>query len=127
MLILSGRPTGRPWEDRPIDLRVEDHAEPLVELRRLLRYRRAYQAALPADAASYRRALEIAPEIVQFRFLAGVALGREGEWDQALVLLREALAAEPRWRQTLPRMVPAGRVTAELAAEVESRLQAAGV
>ncbi|HEY4026224.1 MAG TPA: DUF1028 domain-containing protein [Candidatus Dormibacteraeota bacterium] len=123
MLVLSGRPTGRVWEDRVIDLRVEDHSEPLGELRRLLRYRRAYQAASAGDVAGHRRALEIAPEITQLRFFAGLAMARAGEWDEALVLLRDAIAAEPRWRQTLPRLVPAGRVSAELAAEVEARLR----
>src|ERR1700730_9079683 len=68
MLVLSGRPTGRVWEERLIALRVEDHPEPLAELRRLLRFRRAYQAAAAGGAAAHRRALEIAPEIVQLRF-----------------------------------------------------------
>jgi uncharacterized Ntn-hydrolase superfamily protein len=122
MLVLSGRPTGRLWEDRAIDLRVEDHPEPLVELRRLLRYRRAYQAAASGDVAGHRRALEIAPEITQLRAFAGLALARAGEWEEALTLLRAAIAVEPRWRQALPRLVPAGRVTAELAAEIERRL-----
>jgi uncharacterized Ntn-hydrolase superfamily protein len=123
MVVLSGRPSGRVWEDRVIDLRVEDHHEPLLELRRLLRYRRAYQAAAAGDVAGYRRALEIAPEIVQLRFFAGVALARAGEWDEALVLLREAVEVEPRWRLTLPRMVPAGRVGGDLAADIEARLR----
>jgi uncharacterized Ntn-hydrolase superfamily protein len=125
MLVLSGSPTGHVWEDRPIDLRVEDHPEPLVELRRLLRYRRAYQAAAPGGVAAHRRALEIAPEIVQLRFFAGLALAGEGEWDEALTLLKEAVAAEPRWEQALPRLVPAGRLSPELAAQVESKMRAA--
>jgi len=124
MLVLAGRPSGRSWEERVIDLRVEDHPEPLVELRRLLRYRRAYQAAASGDVAGHRRALEIGPEITQLRFFAGLALAEAGEWDEALGLLREAMAEEPRWEETLKRLVPAGRVKAELAAEVEGRLRA---
>jgi uncharacterized Ntn-hydrolase superfamily protein len=127
MLVLSGAPTGRAWEDRLIDLRVEDHPEPLAELRRLLRYRRAYQAAAAGGGAAHRRALDIAPEIVQLRFFAGLALAGEGEWDEALALLGQAIAAEPRWEQALPRLVPAGRVNPELVAEVQSRLRAQGV
>src|SRR5450759_2918596 len=49
MLVVSGTGTGRPWEDRVIDLRVEDAAEPLLELRRLLRIKRAYVADSEAD------------------------------------------------------------------------------
>src|SRR6185312_14999337 len=37
MLVVSGTPTGRSWEDRIIELRVEDAPDPLLELRRLLR------------------------------------------------------------------------------------------
>jgi uncharacterized Ntn-hydrolase superfamily protein len=124
MVVLTGRPTGRVWEDRLVDLRVEDHPEPLAELRRLLRYRRAFQAAAAGDVAGHRRALEIAPEVTQIRFFAGLALAGDGEWDEAIALLREAIAVEPRWEQTLPRLVPAGRVTPELAAEVGARLRA---
>jgi uncharacterized Ntn-hydrolase superfamily protein len=125
MLVLSGRPTGRAWEDRQIDLRVEDHPDPVAELRRLLRYRRAHQAAAAGGAAGYRTALEIAPEIPQLRFFAGLALAGEGEWDEALALFRSAIEAEPRWERVLPRLVPAGRVGPELVAEVETRLRAA--
>ena len=35
--------TGRPWVDTMMDLRVEDHAEPIRELRRLVDLHRAYQ------------------------------------------------------------------------------------
>ena len=41
--MVSARSTGSPLEDRPIELRVEDHPIPLRELRRLLEIRRAYQ------------------------------------------------------------------------------------
>src|ERR1700694_3682443 len=49
MLIVSGTGTGKSWEDRLVDLRVEDAAEPLHELRRLLHIRRAYNADSEAD------------------------------------------------------------------------------
>src|SRR5439155_1485151 len=40
---------GEPWR-RAVDLRVEDHPEPLAELRRLLRLREAYDLPTEADA-----------------------------------------------------------------------------
>ena len=124
MLVLRGKPSGRSWEDRVIDLRVEDHPEPVNELRRLLRYRRAYQSAAAGDVAGHRGALEIAPEVTQLRFFAGLALAGAGEWEEALGLLQHAVAEEPRWEETLRRLVPAGRVKPELAADVEARLRA---
>jgi uncharacterized Ntn-hydrolase superfamily protein len=125
MLVLTGQPTGRPWEDRTVDLRVEDHPEPLAELRRLLRLRRAYQAAQLGDLAGHRRALRLAPELTQVRFFAAVALAEAGEWEEAVSLMRDVLEEEPRWRVTLPRLVAAGRLDGRLAAELESRLDGA--
>jgi uncharacterized Ntn-hydrolase superfamily protein len=122
MLVLAGQTSGRSWEDRVIDLRVDDHPDPVVELRRLLRMRRAYQAAQAGDVAGYRTALELAPEIHQLRFFAALALAREGEWDESLAMLREVLEREPRWEETLHRLPPAGRLSAELAAEIDTRL-----
>ena len=124
MVVFSGSPTGRSWEDRTVDLRVDDHPDPVAELGRLLRYRRAYQAAaVPGDVAGHRRALELAPEVTQLRFFAGIALARAGEWEEALLLLREAIGIEPRWEETLRRLAPSGRVDAALVAEIESRLR----
>jgi len=42
LLVVPAR--GEPWRSR-FDLRVDDHAEPLVELRRLLRFAMAYELA----------------------------------------------------------------------------------
>ena len=32
MVVVAGRPTGSPVRDKPIDLRVEDHRDPVGEL-----------------------------------------------------------------------------------------------
>src|SRR5436190_316118 len=42
ILIVNPTSTGKQWEDRKFDLRVEDHPEPLKELRRLVQIQRAY-------------------------------------------------------------------------------------
>ena len=36
LVVVSGKPTGKPWQDRIYDLRVDDHPEPVAELRRLV-------------------------------------------------------------------------------------------
>lgn len=123
MLVLSGTPTGHPWEDRTVDLRVEDHRDPVAELKRLLRYRRAFQAAARGDVEGQRLAVSLAPENHQVRFFAGLTLAGAGEWDEALPLLRGAVEEEPRWEEALRRLVPAGRLDADLAAAIERRLR----
>ena len=54
ILIVSGKSTGKPWADRLMDLRVEDHPEPLKELRRLVQIRRAYRHMDDGDLATER-------------------------------------------------------------------------
>lgn len=133
MLVASPTGTGRPWEDRLIDLRVEDAAEPLLELRRLLHIRRVYdvdteadqldEAGDPAAAAAKRReAFELAPEIVELRFWAGVAMVTSGDLDGGCVLIGEAVRQDGRWLETVRRLVPVDRVSAEQAAAIEARL-----
>src|SRR5260370_7226200 len=52
MVVVAATGTGRPWVDRLIDLRVEDAPEPLPELRRLLRIKRAYMTMSEPDPIS---------------------------------------------------------------------------
>ncbi len=69
---MSGDPNANPWE-RIYDLRVEDHPDPLGELRRLLTVARAYRAATEGDnyltsgqvdsaLASYTRSASLLPD-----------------------------------------------------------------
>jgi uncharacterized Ntn-hydrolase superfamily protein len=133
MLVVSGKPVGRSWEDRVIDLRVEDAAEPLPELRRLLRIKRALQAVAEADrlalagdkpgAANKRRqGLALAPEMIELRFWTGITTAEAGDIDGAIPLLAEVVRKDPRWLETMRRLVAVDRVSQELAATIEARL-----
>jgi uncharacterized Ntn-hydrolase superfamily protein len=133
MLIVSGVGTGRPWEDRIIDLRVEDDAEPLHELRRLLRIRLAYDADSEADrldeagdpkaaAAKRREAFELAPDNVELRFWAGLAMAKSDDLDGGCALIGEAVRQDGRWLETVRRLVTADLLPAELASAIVTRL-----
>lgn len=121
ILIVRAKATGRPWAgaDRLFDLRVEDHPEPLVELRRLVRLQRAYAHANRGDElmteknveralAEYAAAGRIAPEIAELPFWHAVSLvgvGREGE---AAPIFRAVFSKEPYWADLIPRLPAAG-------------------
>jgi len=51
LLVVKGESSGKIWEDRLIDLRVEDHPEPVKEIKRLLRVYRAYEHMNAGDVA----------------------------------------------------------------------------
>jgi len=85
---------GEPW-DREVDLRVDDHPEPLAELRRLVRLRRAYRAMRepPGPTAAD---LEVLPELDR-RWAQIYIATATGRLDEARELLRPFLEDEPRW------------------------------
>jgi len=99
------------------DLRVDDHREPLAELRRLLDLSDAYALAGEGDdlvgegrhaeaGDRYRRASELAPDNDELMFWAGLALA-QGEGPAAgLELVRAAIARHPGWRDLLDRLEP---------------------
>jgi uncharacterized Ntn-hydrolase superfamily protein len=97
---------GEPWRTR-FDVRVEDHATPLVELSRLVRLARAYEMAAQADEMAaagahaeatrlYLSAAELAPEADELTFWAGLGIAAE-DLDAGLDLVRRAAAAKPAW------------------------------
>jgi uncharacterized Ntn-hydrolase superfamily protein len=123
-------PAGEPWRTS-VSLRVDDHPEPLVELRRLLHLHEAYAVAARADSlvgegrhgeasVLYRRAAELAPESDELRFWAGLGVAQAGELDAGTELVRAVTEAKPVWRELLERLEPE---IAPAAAAVRARLK----
>jgi uncharacterized Ntn-hydrolase superfamily protein len=119
LLVVAPRATGNPAEDRPVDLRVEDHPEPLMELRRLVNLRRAYervdvgdQLAAAGDVdgalAEYEAAHRSQPDNLELAFWHGVALAASGREDDAAPILRQAFEAHAGWIELLKRLPAAG-------------------
>jgi uncharacterized Ntn-hydrolase superfamily protein len=107
---------GEPWQAR-VDLRVEDHADPLAELRRLLDLQQAYELAGDADelmgegraeeaAGRYMRASELAPDSDELLFWAGLAIAQNGDVRAGADAVRRAAAIHPGWLTLLERLSP---------------------
>lgn len=135
MLVVTGKPTGRSWEDRVIDLRVEDAPEPLTELRRLLRIKRAYQADETADhleaagdvkvsAEKREEGVALAPDMEELAFWAGLQIAMAGDIDRGCTLIARAVAKDQRWIETMHRLAMVDRMPADLAKTIEARLTA---
>ena len=108
--------SGTEW-DTVISLRVEDHLDPLGELRRLVRLHDAYTEAGHGDermgagdhaeaARRYLRACELAPESDELRFWAAIGAATMGDMDAALAHARAAIAAHADWLELLGRLTP---------------------
>ncbi len=126
ILVVSGSPTGKVWQDRLIDLRVEDHPEPVKELKRLLRLHRAYEHMNRGDVAvekgdeaaalrEYSAAEALFPENLEMKYWHAVALVNMGRLPEALPLFKEIFSKDPNWKTLTPRLIPNGllKVTPE--------------
>jgi len=127
LIVVRAESTGNPWEDRVVDLRVDDHAEPLAELRRLLGLHRAYaemnagDEAVAADdidgaVARYSAAAAMAPEIAEIPFWQAVTLFDSGKEAEALKIFREVFARESRWIEVVQRLPASGLLTEDYSA-----------
>lgn len=107
---------GEPWRTA-VDLRVDDHPEPLHELDRLLDLRDAYDLATEGDeltaeerfddaADRYERAAQLAPENHELLFWAGLAAAQQGDLPTGLERVRRAIELQPGWRELLDRLGP---------------------
>jgi uncharacterized Ntn-hydrolase superfamily protein len=119
ILVVAGESTGRPWVDRIYDLRIEDHPDPLAELRRLLHLARAYREMNAGDEAMtrqdvaeamerYGHAAEMVPDNIEMVYWAAVTLAGVDRVDEALPRFERAFAADPRWAVLTPRLAAAG-------------------
>jgi uncharacterized Ntn-hydrolase superfamily protein len=119
LVVVRGKPSGEPWRDRLVDLRVDDNPEPLAELRRLLNLHRAYEEMNQGDDAvakndiqaavgHYTRASELAPDIVELPFWQAVTLFVAGQEEKALAIFKDVFAREDRWVRLVPRLPASG-------------------
>lgn len=119
LLVVRAKTTGEPWRDKLVDLRVDDHPQPLAELARLLQRHRAYEEMNAGDEAMaegdfaaaldrYSRATGMAPDVVELPFWQAVTLFVEGREEEALEIFREVFAAERRWVEVVPRLPASG-------------------
>ena len=119
LVVVAPRAGERAAGDRLVDLRVDDHEDPLAELGRLLGLRRAYahidtgdelaaagdvEGALAEYAAAHRRY----PDNAEFAFWHGAALAADGREDEARPLLEQAFGTHGGWRELLARLPAAG-------------------
>jgi uncharacterized Ntn-hydrolase superfamily protein len=118
LVVVGSENTGRSWSDRVFDLRVDDLAKPLQELRRLLTIARAYRAMNDADLAmeagdfagaeKHYAAATTLPGNPEPLFWHAIALANNGRVEEAVKLLPKVYAVEPRFRLLPARLVPSG-------------------
>jgi uncharacterized Ntn-hydrolase superfamily protein len=119
IIVVTGKPTGQPWKDRTFDLRVDDSAEPLKELRRLVILQRAYNHMNAGDLAvekkdnegalrEYSAAEKLVPDNAEMIYWHAVALVNMGRVDDSLPLFKRVFAMDRNWIELTPRLPKSG-------------------
>jgi tetratricopeptide (TPR) repeat protein len=119
IVIVKGKRSNKPWQDRIMDLRVEDSPKPIVELHRLVRLWRAYrnvdqgdafvaQGKIPQALEAYAEGARLAPGNDEIVFWEAATLWQLGREQEAAPMFRKVFARDRRWLDLVPRLVPAG-------------------
>ncbi len=119
ILVVRGKSTGKVWEDRLIDLRVEDHPEPVKEIKRVLKVFRAYEYMNAGDLAieknnvqgalkAYGTAEEMFPDNLEMKYWHAVSLANVGMVDDALPLFKKIFSKDKNWHILTKRLPGVG-------------------
>ncbi|HEU4862976.1 MAG TPA: DUF1028 domain-containing protein [Candidatus Limnocylindria bacterium] len=119
IVVVSGEPVAQAWQGRLLDVRVDDHPNPVPELRRLAEMSEAYRlmGELEVGAADHRPVEEryadarrLAPDAMELVFWRGIELALGGDEEAAQAELQVAFSADPSWREALQHVAEAGLV-----------------
>jgi uncharacterized Ntn-hydrolase superfamily protein len=124
ILVVKAEASGEPWNDTLVDLRIEDHPDPITEMTRLLNLHRGYELMNAGDLAvekgdlegagrAYGQAEAILGDNLEARFWHAVALVNAGQIEQALPLFAGVFDRGPNWRELTPRLVAPGFLDAD--------------
>lgn len=119
IIVVTGKPTGQFWRDRIVDLRVEDHPNPVEELKRLVKVHRAYEHMNKGDEylteenveaalKEYSAAEQLAPDNIEMVFWHAVTLASLDRVKKSLPLFKKVFEADYNWVILLPRLPKSG-------------------
>lgn len=129
IIVVKAKSSGKPWEDRIFDLRVDDAVEPLKELRRLVTLQRAYNHMNAGDLAVEHKDNEGAlreysaaeklidgqpgidpSRLAEMTFWHAVSLVNMNRVDESLPLFQKAFKLHEGWRELVPRLPHSGLI-----------------
>ncbi|TGE04247.1 DUF1028 domain-containing protein [Hymenobacter fodinae] len=122
LLVVRAKASEAPWTDRLIDLRVDDAAEPLRELSRLLSLHRAYEHMNAGDLAvekndvpgairEYEAAEKLFPQNLEMKYWHAISLANKQQVPAAMKMLGPIFKQDPNWRTLTERLPKVGLLT----------------
>ncbi|NOQ27239.1 MAG: DUF1028 domain-containing protein [Bacteroidales bacterium] len=121
LLVVSNKPVEHEWMDKKIDLRVDDHSDPLPELERLLKVHRAYEHMNNGDLAiehgdmdlalkEYGAAEQMFPDNLEMKYWKAVAIANNGRLKEALPIFKYVFDLDKNWIELTKRLPKSGLI-----------------
>ena len=115
LIVVGAKKTKKPWLDKKIDLRVDDHHEPLKEIERLLKVHKAFEYLNRGDVAmeegdmelaleEYGAAEEMFPDNLEMKYWKAVTLANNERLEEALPIFKSIFSQDPNWRELTKRL-----------------------
>ena len=121
LIVVGAEKTSNVWEDKKIDLRVDDSSNPIKEIKRLLKVQRAYDHMNKGDLAieendmdkalsEYGKAQVLFPENHEMSFWKAIALLNNGKKEAARPILKKLFKENPNWKKLIYRLPKSGLI-----------------
>jgi len=115
LIVVPGKTEGKPWDERTVDLRVDDSKEPVKELRRLYTVHLAYEHMNNGDLATekndmvkamneYNAAMQLMPSNLEMQYWTAITLANNKQVDKALPILKRVFSADKHWKELTRRL-----------------------
>ena len=115
ILVVAGKASAQPWNDKLIDLRVDDNASPIAELERLLSLFRAYEHMDKGDLATekndmklameeYGAAMKMFPKNLEMQYWTAITLANNKKVNEATAMLQKIYLQDANWRELTKRL-----------------------
>ena len=119
LMVFGSKKTSEPWNDKLIDLRVDDNKEPIKELERLLKVHRAYEHMNQGDLYTekndmanamkeYNAAMKMFPDNLEMKYWTAITLANNKQVNKALPMLKEIYVKDANWRELTKRLPKVG-------------------
>jgi len=115
LILVPAKTEGKPWDERTIDLRVDDNPAPLKELRRLYTVHIAYQHMNNGDLAvekndmvtamsEYNAAMKLFPQNLEMQYWTAITLANNKQVAKALPILKTVFTKDNNWKELTRRL-----------------------
>lgn len=119
LLVFAAEASGEPWNDKLIDLRVDDSENPIKEMDRLLKVFRAYEHMNQGDLFveknemksamdEYNAAMKMFPENLEMQYWTAITLANDKQVKRAVEMLQNIYKKDENWRELTKRLPKVG-------------------